>query len=457
MERKHKNMTEILLRVFILIFIFTSSVWAGENNLAPDGFNHYKPSYIKVDSRGNIWTAYYDLKGGIHIKNITDSRDLIVNEGREGLAGGLAFDIQGDNVFVVWREKIKGQKKLYFRATHDRGKTLSEPILLDDNSTQALTRMKIGSNSKGDVYITWYGEKRVGGASYHIYSISSNDSGKTFSEVKNLTKGYRNSIYPTILVDEGSANVFSYSRRGDRRYMVFRKTTDIGRTWSEPVEIKEIGVVTLFIEPIRVGKRLHVFWFNTYDGVPIIEGAYSEDDGKTWATTAFEDTRGLDTGLLKVAHDSKGHIYLAMYGHRLDKLDKKEKNNIYIIRSEDNGTSWGKLTPLRHYPFKNTHAKNPDILAAEDGEVVVVWVDYRNIRRNLYMQYSKDYGRTWHEKDIPLEKPGRFNTSHYQFTDSLIKSKDRYYVLAYRFKGDITIKETDLLLIDFKLDSRGAR
>lgn len=438
----------------VFLFILASSGWAGETLLTPDNLNRYKPSYIKADSRGTIWASYYDLKGSIHVKNITDSRDLIVNEGREGLAGGLAFDVQGDNAFVVWREKIEGKKKLYFRATHDGGRTLSKPILLDDGESQALTRFKIGSNSKGDVYITWYGEKPVGGATYHIYSISSNDSGMTFSEVKNLTKGYRNSIYPTLLVTKEAAYNFSYSKRKGKRYMVFKKTTDRGSTWSDPVEIKEIGVVTLFIEPIRVGKRLHVFWFNTYDGNPVIEGAYSEDDGKTWTTTAFEDTRGLDVGLLKVAHDSKGHIYLAMYGHL---LDKKEKNNVYIIRSEDNGTTWKKLTSLRHYPFKNTHAKNPDILATEDGEVVVVWVDYRNIRRNLYMQYSKDYGRTWHEKDIPIEEPGRFNTSHYQFTDSLIKSKDRYYVLAFRFKGDILLREAELLLLDFTLDSRGAK
>jgi hypothetical protein len=386
--------------------------------------------------------------------NLTDSRDLIVNEGREGASRGLAFDIQGDSAFVVWREKISGRKKLYFRATHDRGKTLSEPILLDDNGTQALSRFKIGSNSKGGVYITWYGEKRVGGASYHIYSSSSHDSGKTFSEVKNLTKGYRNSIYPTLLVDNEAAYTFSYSKRDGRRYMIFSKTTDRGRTWGAPLEIKEIGVVTLFIEPILIGKRLHVFWFNTYSSVPIIEGAYSDDGGKTWVTTAFEDTRGLDVGLLKVAHDSKGHIYLAMYGHR---LDKKEKNKVYLIRSEDNGATWERLMPLRHYPFENTRAQNPDILAAEGGEVMVVWVDYRNIRRNLYMQYSKDYGRTWQENDIPLEEPGRFNTTHYPFTDSLIKSKDRYYVLAYRFRGDDIQKEVDLLLIDFKLDSRGAR
>jgi len=42
------------------------------------------------------------------------------------------------------------------------------------------------------------------------------------------------------------------------------------------------------------------------------------------------------------------------------------------------------------------------IQAEDDGTVIAVWVDYRNLRSNIYMQYSRDYGKTWQEKDIPL-------------------------------------------------------
>jgi len=353
---------------------------------------------------------------------------------------------------VAWREKAD-IKKLYFRATHDGGKTLSEPVLIDADSTEALTRIVIGSNSKGDVFVLWYGERRVGAARYHYYLSSSNDFGKTFSEVKNLTIGYAHSIYPTLLVDEDNAYIFSYSKKEGRNYMIFRKTADGGKTWSDPVEIKEIGVVTFFIEPIKVGNRLHVFWFNSYEGVPVIEGAYSDDGGKTWKTTTLEDTRNLDVGVFKAAHDSKGHIYLAMSG----KWEDGQKERVYIIRTEDNGATWEKPVTLRRYPFENTMAGKPDILTADNGEVAAVWVDYRNIRSNLYMQFSKDYGRTWQDKDISIEEAGRFNTILYQYTDNLVKIRDRYYVLATRFKNDLTLEKADLLLLNFELDNRGVK
>lgn len=447
-------MIRISLLVFLFVIIFASSVMAGEAILTPGTFNHFNPASIKVNDKGDVWTAYYDLNGGIHVRNLSSGKDLVVNEGSENYSAGLAFDVQGDNAFVVWREKGGGIKKLYFRGIYEGGKTMNEPVLLDNN-TEALTRIKVGSNSKGDVSVAWYAES----GTYNIWSVSSNDFGKTFSKPINLTSDYDRSIYPTLLMDEENAYTFSYSRKKEKFYMIFRKTTDGGKTWSEPVEIKEIGVVTLFIEPIKVGKRLHVFWFNTYSTVPeptpVIEGAYSDDGGMTWKTATLEDTKGLDVSFLRVAHDSNGHIYLAMSGRWKDKQYDKEK--VYIVRSEDNGTTWEKMMPIRHYPFDNTTAIRPEIMARDNNEVVVVWADYRNIRSNLYMQFSRDFGRTWQEKDIPLEEPGRSNTLFWPYNEAITWSKDRYYFLAHRFNSDYIIKDARLLLLDFSLESRGER
>jgi hypothetical protein len=423
--------------------ILAGTAVAGELVITPEGYNRYNPVHLKEDGKGNLWTAYYDLKGKIHIKNITADRDLVVNEQAKQEAAGLCFHVQGDHAFAVWREVHGGARRLYLRATHDGGETLSDPILIDEK-TRSFTRIKMGSNEQGEVFILWYGEK--GGNKYHFYSVYSNDFGKTFSEPRNMTEDYKESIYPTLLVDEKGAHMFSYSIKGRELLMITRKTIDGGKTWTDPLEIKEIGVVTLFIEPIRVENRLHVFWYNGYEDFYVIESAYSDDEGKTWKTKTLDDTRGLEMEVMKVASDSAGNIYLALSGHRYI----GEKMKVYIMRSADNGETWGEPIPLRHYPFEHTHAKSPAIHAHDSGEVVVVWVDFRNIRSNLYMQYSKDFGTTWLEKDVPLEGPGRFNTRIYPYTDTILKAGDRYYLLAYRFRGDYIMKAADLLLLDFK-------
>lgn len=444
-------MKSFIFLIFYL-FIIVIPLSAEEIPITTNFYDRYAPYQIATN-KDSIWITYYDTEGSIRVKNPFITKDFIINEGRQKLSKRMAFNVQDDNIFVVWRDKVHDSKQLFFRAIRENGKIIDEPVLLDKDTTEALTRMKVASNSKGHVTVIWYGERDINKHRHHIYTKSSNDFGKTFLKIENQTLGYYRSLYPTILADDSATYIFSYSSKEGKQYMLFRKSIDGGLTWSEITEIKQIGVVTLFIEPIKINNRLHVFWFNSYDEIPVVEGAYSDDDGKSWKTFYLEDTRGLDISLLKVANDSKGNIYLAMSG----KFDEKEKSKVYILCSNDNGNTWSKLTNLRHYPLDNTTAINPDILATDNGEVVVVWVDYRNIRSNIYMQYSKDGGKTWQANDIPLEEPGRFNTAIYPFRKSLVRIKDKFYLLAYRHANDEILEKANLLLIGFNLDKGGSK
>lgn len=433
-----------------LLFVMASPLWAGERTLATD-FDRFGGIYTKVDDKGTIWTAFYNLNGDIHIRNASGGADLVVNEGRERAPGGIGFDVQGNNIYVVWREKIGG-KKLWLRASYDGGKTLNEPVLLDDRNS-SLPSINMSSTTKGDVFILYLGEAIAGDSKYNLYFTASHDFGKTFSEPQNLTLGYQNSIYPVFFAEGEKVYMFSDSGKDGKRFMIFRRSADAGRTWSDPVEIVETAGAAVFIEPIRAGKRLCVFWLDRVDDVQCMAAAFSDDDGKTWKSRVLDDTRGMDIGLMRVANDSEGHIYLAFSSKRED----KEKRKTFFMSSRDNGDTWDKPVMLRHYPFVKTHAMNPHIVTADKGVVVIVWVDYRNIRSNLYMQFSKDYGKTWQEKDIPLEEPGKFNTVHYPLTESLFRIGDTYYELAYRFENDLTSStgKAALLLIDFKLEQGG--
>ena len=438
----------------IILFVIASPLWAGEKTVTTEPFNRFEGIQAKVDDKGAIWTAFYDLQGDIHIRNVSGDRDLVVSAGREKAPGGIGFDVQGDNLYAVWREK-PGGKKLWFRASRDGGKTLGEPVLLDDKNNP-LTRIRINSTAEGDIFILYLTEAEWTSSGYNIYFTSSRDFGKTFSEPQNLTLGYNNSIYPTLFTEGETLSMFSDSGRNDKRFMIFRRSADGGRTWSEPLEIKEIGGVTVYIEPVKAGQRLHVLWLDIIDDKHIVGAAFSDDDGKTWKSTVLEDTRGMDIGLMRVAHDSKGHVYLAYSARRDDQ--PKEKMKVYMMRSEDNGETWEKPFSLRQYPFDKTTAENPHIITGDGGVIAAVWVDYRNIRANLYMQFSNDFGKTWQEKDISLEEPGRFNTAHYPLAESLLRIGDTYYELAYRLKSDrLTSDNVDLILMDFRLESGGAK
>ena len=141
-----------------LVCIFSGVVFGGEKFIAE--IDKTKHAFIKVDQDNEIWTAYYDTMNRVNIRSLKGEKELPVNTGEDKGRSGLAFDIVKEHHYTAWREKAGG-KKLFFRASHDNGKTFSEPILLDELKTEALPRIKIGSNTKGTVVVEWAGEKRI--------------------------------------------------------------------------------------------------------------------------------------------------------------------------------------------------------------------------------------------------------------------------------------------------------
>ena len=192
-------MVKKLIGVLICLLFCALPAYAGEKIISEEIQGNVSAD-ILTDGKGDLWIAYYDTKGGIHVRNESLQRELLMREVGEQSSRGFAFAVQGEHIFVVWRDKIGGgTKKLYLRASHDGGKTLSDPVILDDGKTEALTRLEIGANPKGEVYVAWLGEKRTKSSDYNIYEAFSSDFGKTFSKPMNLTEGYTHSIYPSML------------------------------------------------------------------------------------------------------------------------------------------------------------------------------------------------------------------------------------------------------------------
>ncbi|MBK1716375.1 hypothetical protein [Thiocystis violacea] len=71
-----------------------------------------------------------------------------------------------------------------------------------------------------------------------------------------------------------------------------------------------------------------------------------------------------------------------------------------------------------------------------DGEVVIAWNDYRNLRGDLYYNVSTDSGATWLEQDRPLDEPGVFEDVLFPFVSQLRASDGRYHLLASRYRDD---------------------
>jgi hypothetical protein len=454
--------------VLFIIFPFIPPPLFGGEMVIEHIFNPKKTPQAVITEDGNVLVGYYDLKGRAVVKR-PDGQSIILNEGKRiGAASGLFLLAEGKRIYAVWREKGKGKKKIFFRSSLNNGVDWNKEIVIDE-STEPLTRIKLAGDNKGNLYIAWLGERFYNdgphipsseteeqfkghskNVSYHIYVRYSPNSGSTWNNTLRLTEGFYDSVWPTILSEGKKAYSFLWTGKDGKRYIIFRKTGN-GNSWEPPVYIKKTGDV-LLITPLKAGKRLFVFWFGRYGNFDyVIEGAYSDDDGRTWNAFILDDTRGLDIGSWDIS--TSGNMVYLTFSARTARKTSPWKQNIYFIASADRGQTWRDLKILRHYPFPHTNALYPSISADGNGEVVVVWNDFRNIRGDLYINYSSDYGKKWKENDFAIGEKGTENTFLYPFIKSLLRIKNKYYILSYRYRNDNFTGDTELILNIFSLRS----
>jgi len=198
-------------------------------------------------------------------------------------------------------------------------------------------------------------------------------------------------------------------------------------------------------------------WLGHYGdkGELLLEGTYSDDKGQTWKRFAIEDLRGLDMGSVSIVSDQKTNLIIALYGNRrlMDPTNTTNiKNNVYVVRSTDNGTTWQKPQTVRSDELRLTKAQYPVLaLGSQPGTVMLAWEDWRDIRPNVYVSYSKDYGATW-EPALPLGRPGVWNLGLDLQPHSMIGREDRFSLIAKQYKDDALSANKDYVLYSFTWD-----
>jgi hypothetical protein len=89
----------------------------------------------------------------------------------------------GDNVYIAWWTNKTGNDEVMFRASTDGGKTFGDKVDLSNSTNSDSQDVKI--DASGDrVFVTWW--ERNATSNQPVLRIS-NDNGKTFGEIFNLS------------------------------------------------------------------------------------------------------------------------------------------------------------------------------------------------------------------------------------------------------------------------------
>jgi len=404
-----------------------------------------------IDQQGKLWTAYYsDENTGLHIRRPDASEFLIKPSEQASSLSGLAVAPTADDVMMLWRAK-QPQKNIYFLPSAGSAGDTPTFIPVAGEESEPLTRFKLAQR-ENTTYLLWYGEKDDADTQqkYHLYfRYAEGEDQQKLSEIERVLPGY----YPAWIVDDKYIPVFSWANIDKQLVIAMRRFNRQDKSFGPVTKVTDAPPISPIFQTFQSGERWFVLWLGHYgDGSELLlEGTYSDDKGETWERFAFEAIKGLDISRVDMASDEEGHLLIALSGSwRL--VRSGEKEDIYVIRSADNGTTWADPERIRPENTWHTEAKTPSVaFGPEKGEAVIIWEDWRDVRSNVRVGYSSDYGATWGQV-TSIGVSGQYNLGlDFKVPKSLVRHGDRWHVVAKRYIND-TLKTYDLIAYDFSLD-----
>ena len=211
--------------------------------------------------------------------------------------------------------------------------------------------------------------------------------------------------------------VFSETAKGDlESSMIFRRSTDCGLTWENPIEINKNHLLnqgaTIAINP-RLNGHIYVAWrrFSSGNGknaqTNAIVAARSTNDGKSFSNVyvVAEINNPFDQGTSEItfrtnsypsiAVDDKGTIYIAWAQQEVD--PSHPGNSRIVISTSKNAQNWAVPAAVEN-PFPDPHSPNPRYsghqfmpsLTFASGKLMMVWYDTRNDYSPIISPYIDD-------------------------------------------------------------------
>jgi hypothetical protein len=220
----------------------------------------------------------------------------------------------------------------------------------------------------------------------------------------------------TLLLEDGKTILCVYPKGHGRGAILYKRSTDGGKTWSERLPTPKNWETSLETPTLhRVTDAKGTKRIILFSGLYPVRLAVSEDDGKTWSELKqVGDWGGIVTMASVIELKTAGH-YLALFhddGRYFKKGGKAGAFTLYKALSTDGGLTWG--SPEAVFKSGDVHLCEPGAVRSPDGKQLAVLLrENRRVKRS-HVIFSNDEGKTWTEpKEVPLALTGDRHTAKY--------------------------------------------
>ena len=224
----------------------------------------------------------------------------------------------------------------------------------------------------------------------------------------------------TVLLEDGKTMLIVYPKGHGRGGIVYKRSNDGGKTWSERLPTPKSWATSREVPTIhRVvdadGKKRLIMWSGLYPA----RLAFSENDGSKWSELKPAGDWGgiVVMGCLEELKTGKGE-YLALFhddGRFFTKKSKRAKPTVFTLYktlSRDGGLTWSK--PESIFARSDVHLCEPGIIRSPDGKQLCVLLRENSRRRNSFVIFSNDEGKNWTQpRELPAALTGDRHTAKY--------------------------------------------
>ncbi len=224
----------------------------------------------------------------------------------------------------------------------------------------------------------------------------------------------------TLLLEDGKTMLCVYPKGHGRGGIVYKRSSDGGRTWSERLPTpaswatsREVPTLHRVIGP--EGRRRVIMWSGLYPA----RLAVSEDDGVTWGELKPAGDWGgiVVMGSVTDLRTARGH-YMALFHDDGRFLTSPPAPKIPVeftllkTLSADGGLTWSK--PESIYQSTDVHLCEPGLVRSPDGRQMAVLLRENRRVTNSHIIFSDDEGMTWTPpRELPNELTGDRHTCRY--------------------------------------------
>lgn len=372
---------------------------------ATTGLEPFVPASIEID--GNIATLLQTREERVAF--VMNSKMQLLDENLE-VKGGNRFQLHqdGNHLYALWWSHKNG-KSLYFAVSSDNGKSFSPTQVVNDQHG-VLAPFSLLTGKDGVLGMTYMDERQP---NYQVYFNRSTDHGLTWprpdTRLDTPPEDGQVSVamFPyTVKTSDAWVTVWTDTIKsmGRNVYRVItRRSTDEGLTWAPSVSIYSSQEP---LESFNVHQHIdRVIVTSVIHDKGIIALA-SNDQGATWKhSDILGGTENLiNSGLSTTIAENKAHLVW---------IEESSEIRPRIMTSTLNmdRATWD--TPPKRLDIKEedkTYSTLPKITSLANGTLAAAWIDYRDIRSNVYVSASFDQGLNWTTPQA-LETPGMLSAS----------------------------------------------